>query len=672
MYRAKNLFLIVALFLVSTQFSSADNKQVIAEIGNYKLSVEELERAFKKNMNRSAESIYDLPADSLRQFLNLFVNYKLKVQDALNKGLDKDSSVMADIKSNRKLLAESFFFERKIVRPNIERYVRLREKEAKIAYIIINQGSVESKTKEDAKQYAGEILSEILNGEDFHKMAMKVTADSAAGAKGGIVDQYVLAGRVQRVMEDAIFSLKPGEIYPSVIETNYGYFLVKLVDLADRVLVRPAHILVSSNNKDEEAEALKKAEAIYQRLVKGEDFGALAEELSDDPSSAMRGGEFEDLYSRSGGFVKSGQQMLPEFVAGLFDLKDGQFSKPVKTDYGFHIIKRLETKPYNKEEDLKDITATYKRFYYEQDKRAFMDSVSLARGLNINKVVFNEMISYLDTMKTNINRVWGDSIPEKVMKKELFSYGKKKYSVKDFIKLLNSEREFAGTALNFEGLNKSIFKSVESDVFTDLTANLETEYSEFALLINEFKDGILLFKVENDEVWDKVRKFDSTLARAYWDTTKTRYYTEILYDISEIYVTSDTTAFRLYEEAQAGADFAKLAAENTQRDGFREKSGYWGEIIPKRSKFANILLDRKFTAGEILEPKRSDFGLSILKINRVLPPRQKTFEEAISDFASNYQEQRQSNITNKWLDKIRKENKVIINEKVLNEVASKK
>jgi parvulin-like peptidyl-prolyl isomerase len=155
------------------------------------------------------------------------------------------------------------------------------------------------------------------------------------------------------------------------------------------------------------------------------------------------------------------------------------------------------------------------------------------------------------------------------------------------------------------------------------------------------------------EVWDKL-KFDSLLARKYWDTTKTKYKTQAMYDISEIYVLSDSTARDIYNQLIKGANFDELAEIHTQRKGYREKKGYWGEVSADKNELVKAILDKKAKENSLLEPVAIEKGFSIIKYNKFVPVRQKTFEEAIPDFAPQFQDLMQKKLLNSWIDEIKK------------------
>jgi peptidyl-prolyl cis-trans isomerase SurA len=202
------------------------------------------------------------------------------------------------------------------------------------------------------------------------------------------------------------------------------------------------------------------------------------------------------------------------------------------------------------------------------------------------------------------------------------------------------------------------------------TAPLEKEYPEFGSLMREFRDGILLFKVEEQEVWSKL-KFDSSSARSYWDTTKTKYKTDVKYDFNEIYVTSDSIAKTLRERINAGESFETLASQFTERPGFKEKKGRYSPQTVKESKLAALIEKQKTTAGGIIGPEQFERGYVLLLVNDIAQPREKKFEEAIPDFAPAFQDMVQKKLTEEWLTRIKTQYPVTIQNKVLESMLKK-
>ena len=415
---------------------------------------------------------------------------------------------------------------------------------------------------------------------------------------------------------------------------------------------------------------VRKADSLLSLIKHSTDFSRLAEENSEDPASAVKGGDLGAWYSRSAGFENSGKLLLPGFENALFELKDGETSGKVFTDYGIHIIRRDSTREFNKETDRDDLKKLYKRVYFDPDKREFLDNFKKNMGFTVNETVMADFLKAIDTMKTTMQTDWDKNIKSDLRQKTIFSIDKKNTTVAQLIEKLNTQRDLKGTPTSREGIKNVINKITDPIAFDKATSNLEADYPEFMSLLNEFRDGILLFKVEAIEVWDKL-KFDSTAAHAFWEKNKQKYHTLPVYDMSEVYVLSDTVANDMYKFAKQGTNFASLAEQYTQRNGFREKKGSWGKVTTKDNKLIKLFADKNPQKGDILGPVAYENGYSVIKINAFEPSREKTFEEAISDFAPEYQDMVQKKLTENWMTSIKQKYTVKILDKELTETINK-
>ncbi len=632
--------------------SATEKTEVIATVGNETITFSDLEKAYLKNLSKKNTPLRLLPNDSILDFLNLYIKYRLKVQDALARGFDKEPTIQEEIKQNRRLLAETFFFENQLVEPNVEKMLEYRKYEALVSYIFVQYPQNEFDTI-SAYNKAKRLLAMIKEGMDFAQLAKDSSDDKESSARGGLILNYITGGKVQRPIEDAIFSCKEGEVYPYPIKTKFGYFIIKLNKIQPRIKVKARHILLTIANDKDSTLAYKKADSLLLLLKNGADFARLAEENSEDPSSSMRGGELGGWYSRSGGLEPTGKFLTSSFEDALFALKDGEISdKKIRTEYGLHIIKRDSSSKFNIEDDREDLKRLYKRIYFETDKNEFIEKLRKQYGFFIDEKILSQFLANLDTSKTTLDTAWTSKISENLMPQNLFGILDKKYTVQEFINILKTKSELRATPLNHNGLTNAMHKIVYPIVTDKVTQNLETESSEFAAMMKEFRDGILLFKVEAVEVWDKV-KFDTTLAYEYWQANKSKYKTYPIYDVTEIFVLTDSLAKAIYKRAVEGNEkFEELAKQFTQRSNFREKEGKLGKISTKDNKLAKKLQELNVVAGQIVEPFAFENGYSIVKINSYEPSREKTFKEAIPDFSTEINEIQQKRFTESWLKKL--------------------
>ncbi len=660
-----------SLFLgVNVSLASLVDDKVIATVGSEDIIYGQVQSAYQKNLSREEKRLFKLHPDSLYNFLNLYIDYRLKVLDAIDKGYLQDSSVVEEINSNRRMLAESFFFDRYMMGPKLEKIMDRRKWDLKFAYIIISKQDEGKNLAKTAPHRARACLQRALKGEDFGLLAKEYSADSKSAHKGGVVDKYITGARIQKPLEDVLYGLKVGEVYEQVVETSYGYFIVKLLEKEPRKLLKTRHLLIGSlggYQSDDSLAMQKRADSLYSLLKNGADFAELVKANSGDDESKENGGLFKEYYSRSTGQEESGNPIIAGFESVMFGLKKGEISAPFWTDYGIHIIKIEDIKDPDIEKEYKKVKKLYKRIYYAADRESYLDSLSGAFGFEIVEKSLNTLLSKVDTNKTNLGKEWDKNIGESERKLTLFKFNNNDYSINQFINLSNAKSKLRGFALNKRGIQEACLKLIDDELFSVASFDLEKEVPEFGNLLSEFRDGIILFKAEDEEVWQK-KSFDSTLARTYFDSTSSRYVTNYVYDMSEIFIITKREASEVFDALSNGADFDSLAALRTQRSSYREKKGRMGKLDAKRDKVASLILPSEAKAGKLFGPIESGKGYSIIKIHSVEAPRQKTFNEAFQSLAPRVQDILQSNLRKQWLQRVRTKHKVKINKSNIDEI----
>ncbi len=628
-------------------------KTVLAEVGSEKISYGTLEKAFRKNMGRKNVQLWEVEKDSVTDFLDLYVKYRLKVQDAIGRGVNKEPDVIDEIKKNREAVAVPFYYDKHIIDPAVDKILKRREREIKLAVILVGTPQTPGADTTAAYQRITAAMDSLKAGVSFADVAQKFSDDELSRSNGGEIP-FSTGGFILREIEDAMFALKPGEIYPEPIRTRVGYFIVKQLKNEPLRLVKVSHILVMYTADRDSAQAEARADSILTLVRKGGDFEQLARELSDDKSSAQNGGALANgFYSRSLGFDAGQGRLVPEFEQAMFALKQGQISDLVQTVYGFHIIKCDSVKPFSKIDGRESVKKRYKSVYFEDDKRAHHDSLRRALGYGWNKSTLTQFLAAVDSNATSNVTGWRDSIGSALGAQVLYRAGRNApITVAALADSMQSRNDLRGTRLNRSGIEGAVAILSEPMIIAEATADLEKTYPDFGSLMQEFRDGILIFRVENEEVWSKL-KFDSTRAMAYYEKEKHRFRTDTLYDISEIYVLHDSTAQNLHQQLLKGASFEELAANNTLRSGFREKQGSWGNVSAAGNTLVQKALSANVGIGEISKPLKFEQGYSIVKIKGRELPRTKTYQEALPDFAAEYQDQVQQELLEKWLSTLK-------------------
>jgi peptidyl-prolyl cis-trans isomerase SurA len=655
--------------------------QTILTIGEIEIPFSEIKKSYDKNSMKNGIPFEKIEKDSAKNFLDLYAKYRLKVVDGRAKGYDKDTTITSEIERNKRLLAESFLVEELIVEPNVKRFSEMRKVDKKIAMIMTNFNVVTGDTLEAFKKI-NSALSEIEKGADFGFAAKKYSADSITANNNGILPVHITGLKVQRNMENAIYNLKVGEYTKSPIKSSSGYFVIKLIDEKPREFINLSHILIPFKNDNAQLGAViadsaagkKIIDSLYEELKKSgfsnEKFNEIAKKYSSDKATAGKGGEL-GIYSRSSGFVSSGDNLVPEVEDAAYSLKDKQISQPVISQYGYHIVKRDSTIIYPENFEYDDIKSNYKRLYLQEDKDIFYDS--LARTLcnySLDRFNLNLLIEKIDTNKTALDTNLIPSIPQDFMQKTLFSLNNEKYTIEWFIKEITGKTELKLTPTNRTGLLKAIRKIIEPFVVETATKNIDKTHPQFNSIIEEFADGIILFKSETLNIWDKMQ-FDTLRAKQFYDTTSMDLTLPIKYDLTEIYVLSEEKANEIHDLLKSGKmTFEDAATEFTQRNRYRDKKGSYGFLNENHPLVAEFL-KQNLKAGDYTKPFKYEKGFSIVKINEIQPERKRTFEEALSIISGPAQAEYQKSLEENWLKQLHNDYKVVINEELINEIYEK-
>lgn len=666
---------------VTTKQGSSKNVDdaVVLEVGREKYTVQQIADAYKKNANRGGKSFYELPLDSAQQFLNLYANYRLKVQEALEQGLDKKPEVAEELRSNRIQLAippapaSGYLIERKVVDPAIEKIFKRREDEVKMQVIFSSMRANDPADTLRAYRRSIAMLELLKRGTDFRTLAVDSSNDQTSRANGGVAG-YITAGTLFHSLEDAAYSTTPGQLYPQVIRVPSGYVILKVLDRSPRYKVHAAHILFAATGDSTDSSAYRHAVAALQRIRNGEDFGKVARELSDDKTSGENGGEFLTYYTRSLGFESRPGKLVPEFEETLFKLKDGEVSDIVKTQFGYHIIKRIDSRRPTFEEEKDQLRQMYKQYFLADDRLAYVKGVLAKQGFQTDESTLDKVFTAVDRSATTADSSWASRITPDLRKQTLFRFHGVGYTVGDWIDSVEARRDFRAMPLTTESIRNSFVTLMETTALADEAKNLEQDYPEFAGLMREFRDGILIFKLESQMVYDRL-KYDEDRGKAYFEKHRSKYMTEPKVGISEIFLYKEDEMKDINQKVHAGTvPFDSLAAQSTQRQGYRDRSGRWEPATPKNADIVKQVLAKKPDAkpGDILDPFPYQGGWSIVRINSVEPSREMTYDEAKSEVTGDYIDDLQKQLTKEWIDTLRLKYAVKINDRVLDQAVASK
>jgi peptidyl-prolyl cis-trans isomerase SurA len=497
----KKIVLLVVLGYSSIVFSQKKSK-VLLTIDGEETTVSDFKRIYEKNL----DAIDNEEAKDVAKNLDLYINYKLKVKEAYEVKLDTLSSYVKEIETYKNQLSAPYMQDTTFINQLVKDAYFRTKNEVKAKHILIRTPKVPTpKDTLEAYQKIIKIRSRIVNGEDFEKVAAETSEDPSArddaksGRKGNSGNLgYFSAFRMVYPFEAAAYTTKPGEV-SEPFRTRFGYHILKVDSLrASKGEVEVAHILLS----DKTAKGEKLINDIYKKLQADEQFKALARKYSDDTGTKSKGGKL--------------RKFGPGVMVGAFEnvafgmQKEGEYSKPFKTRFGWHILQLIKKYPVLPFEDLEREL---------KNKVRSGDRAQLSKKAVINKLKNRYTISENIEAKKIFDSKDAKTISNDSLKEVILSINDKNLTQKDFFKFFKNKR------------NKPVFEVFndfkDQEILSYYKENLEQTEPEFAYVLQEYRDGLLLFELMQEKIWNKSSK-DTLGLKNFFDTNITKYKTKEL------------------------------------------------------------------------------------------------------------------------------------------------
>lgn len=642
--------LISLLFLLLIINCSGNKELLVSEFNNSQITLEEFEEQYSKN----AGSIKEAKLDSLTEyenFLDLYVNYKLKLKDAEERNLENDPEIIKEIDDYKRKVGSTFLLEKELIEPKLKEFYKKWQSEIRVSHILLRPDST---GMEGAKRLADSLMSLLNKGKDFSVLVQDFSQDPFSKPENGDI-YYITAGQVTPDFEVPAFNTKPGTIYPEPVQTRFGYHIIKVTEKQPRRYeLRARHLLIDfndSNNKPDTVAAFNFISQLKDSIVNGADFEDLAKKYSEDKVSGEKGGDL--------GFFKR-RMMVKEFDKAVFELQVGELSDIVKTQFGFHLIQLLEEKPIPSFEEEKDnLRKIYEKTYYKYDYDDFIDSLKNEFNYTENSENIEKVLNVIDG--TVVQDYFDSKIQMDVRDKELFS--------------INSIKFFPDSVFSFMVEKKQKLRSVTKDFFrenlNEIAAKklieekamlLDSTNTEFAKLMNEYKNGIIIFKLQEEEVWNNL-KLDSLKMMEYYNKNKENYIWPNRAAFTEFYQNKEEDILKFKEEIDKGADFDSLIAKHSQRTSGKNKDGKYDLTSVESNQLAAEAY--KLNIGEYSEPMKSGRGWVLIRLDDKVPATMKTYEEAKAEVASKLQEMETDRLEKTYISRLREKYKPIINKDVL-------
>ncbi len=690
----------LALLLGSVSVLNAQEPTVMT-INDKAITKSEFEAVYRKNNGKEVVN----STKSVKEYVDLFSLFKSKVFEAESLGLDTlntfktelagyrrqlASPYLTDKNTNESLLTESYdrlkteikashilvrVLETALPKDTLEAWTRLNLVRNAImgklptSTEIANYDKILKSTDEIIKTLKGKDsalykakFNSVKNLAEYYKNATDKFMDIAPKTSDdpSVVDNkgdlgYFSAFDMVYTFETAAYTTKVGEVSP-ITKTKYGYHIVKVYDKRPtRGEISVSHIM-SRFTKDATAQdkenAKKKIDELYEKVKGGQSFEDLAKQFSDDIQSKDRGGVLQPF--------KSGR--LPkQFEDAAFAIsKDGEYSKPVETQYGWHIIKRtgLKTLPMFDEmkSELKQRISRDSRS--QMGRSALIARVKKENNFKENLKNRDEINKVLDT--TYLKATWKADRAKILGNKEIFNLGGKSFTQNDFAKYLEKQITFRSPT-DINELMKGMYATwLEESVVEFEDAQLEKKYPDFRNLLREYRDGILLFDLTDQKVWSKAVRDSSGLAN-YYNQNKNNYLWDERADVTTYKCLNEKIAKDLRKLLKAG----KSEKEITETINKTSQLNVGVDNVTYL-KGENKNVDANWKQGvaekDIIDEKEKK--VLVLVVNKLSPKSPKTLAECRGIVTADYQ----SYLEKEWIAYLKNKYKVKTNDDVLNTI----
>lgn len=628
----------------------AQNEPAVMTIDGKPVTKSEFLQIYLKN---NTDPKYDKA--SLDEYMTLFTKFKLKVAEAEALGYDTLPKLKKELDGYRKTLSTPYLVDNETNEVLIKQAYERSKKEIRASHILIRVD--ENATPADTLRAYNKALAlkkRIEAGEDFATVAKSKggSEDPSAQTNGGDLG-YFTAFQMVFPFEEAAYTTPIGKL-SNPVRTRYGYHIIKVVDTRPaRGTIKTAHIMVAVSPTDpaEEIEAArKKINEIYEKAIAGESFENLANDFSDDPGSNGKGGVLPVFGSGTT------TRMVPEFEDAAFQLKNvGDISKPIQTNFGFHIIKKLEWNDIGTFESMKkELQSKVNR-----DERSKRTQDSFVAKLKKNYNYKNQSKKGLKWFEQNIDSTYfmGKWNASKLSSnKTLFTIDGKAYTQKQFGTYL--EKNFRGmkrmpskelVALQYKNWEKAMIIELEE-------GKLETKYPEFKALMQEYHDGILLYEIMTDKVWNRATR-DTMGLKAFYEINKDKYKWADRADAMVYECLNKDIANNVYKMIQNDTINSKHVLEKINKDSelnLRVRTNKF-EIVN-----TPFLKDQNLVKG-VNKPYLFEGKYYVVKVDKLIPAGNKDLNDAKGAITSDFQNQLEKD----WLAEIAKKHPIVINEAVL-------
>ncbi len=642
------MLLLTLFFSVSVGFSQ-DKNDVLLTIDGEPVYVSEFKRVYNKNLDLVKEE----SQKTIDGYLELFIDYKLKIAEAYDQKLNEQSSYKQEFSKYQEQLTRNYIYDNNSTDDLArEAYDRgLEEVEAEHILIMVKYEDMPIDTL-TAYNKIIKIRERAIKGEDFKDLAKRYSDEPGAEERAGYLGYFSVFAMVYP-FENMAYNTPVGEI-SEIVRTQFGYHLIHVLNKRKKGSeISVSHIMIS--DKEDDTRTFKPNERIreiWKLLDQGESFDKLAKQFSDDKNSAIKGGKL-NRFSR--GALRS-----KAFESYAFNLKEpGKISKPFLTNFGWHIVKLDEIHPIETFEQRKEHLE--KRVKQGNRSKVITNAINIKikekYGFKAGASFKEDFMAYLpeEALKRKYHY---DSVPP-VADKVIFTIGDKNVSYEAFARYIESRQKRLAQYRQKELLINDMYAEFElielKKYFRD---RLEFENEDYAATISEYRNGLLIFDLMNANIWQKA-KTDSLGLDSFYNKSKDNYQWEKR--VNAVIVSATTKEFA--EQASKLLSEGKIETEIKEVMNTTKKVN----VIVTSGKFeiTNRQLPLGFTTQKgVSKIYNNEGSFIVVNVAEIIPPGRKEFEEVRGKVLNNYQ----NHLEEEWMSSLRNKFKVRVNKKALKKV----
>ena len=657
---------VLAAFFMPTLFANAQSKldkQVLMTIGDQDITVKEFTDVYYKNNLKSDV----IEKKSVDEYLDLFTTFRMKVMEAEHLKLDTSAKFQKELAGYRKQLSKPFLSNDKVSEELVQEAYERKLKDIRASHILIrcDKHALPADTLK-AYNKAMDIRKRALKGEDFGDLAVKYSEDPSAkdtpatdqsparpGNRGDL--GYFTVFDMVYPFETGAYNTKEGEI-SMPIRTDFGYHLIKIINVTDAMgSIQAAHIFLQlpfDASEEDEKTTKQKADNIYKELIaqNGKNWNEMVKQYSDDKGTASRGGTLSN-------FTVS--RIVPEFIETCKSLEINQISKPVRTLYGYHIIKLIEKSGVGSfEKESANLTERVEKdMRSKKSEEAVLNQIKNEYHFKANN---KNLENFMATVDSSILR--REYTPSEKVKPNavLFTMDGVSTKVSDFISYIK-EKQTLQKHVTPVTYAYQLYENFSNETVMDYAdAHLEEKYPEFKSIIQEYKDGILLFDLMDKEVWSKAIR-DTIGLQEFHARNASKYMWGERAQATIINITRAESLPIVKNLLDSGTDLDSLKGI-IQRDSIKYVYVRTGFYQKGDNQYVDKTEWKKGTINEIAST--IDQSTSIVCIRDIRKPEPKTLKESKGLVTSDYQ----TELENKWIQALHEKYPVKINEKILEKV----